>query len=68
MSDRPIRSIAAAVTVAALLGTASTASAHELVKQCRYGRRHLRDSRGRRFTMCRAKPTPIAVRIPHFTG
>jgi hypothetical protein len=38
------------------------------VKQCRYGRRQLRDSRGRRFTMCRAKPTPIAVRIPHFTG
>jgi hypothetical protein len=38
------------------------------VKKCRYGRRQLRDSRGRRFTMCRTKPMPIAVRQPHFTG
>jgi hypothetical protein len=38
------------------------------VKKCRYGRRQLRDSRGRRFTMCRSKPVPIAARIPHFTG
>jgi hypothetical protein len=38
------------------------------VKKCRYGRRQLRDSCGRRFTMCRTKPVPIAVRIPHFTG
>jgi hypothetical protein len=38
------------------------------VKKCRFGRRQLRDSRGRRFTMCRSKPVPIAVRIPHFTG
>jgi hypothetical protein len=38
------------------------------VKKCRYGRRQLRDSRGRRFTVCRTKPVPIAVRIPHFTG
>ena len=36
------------------------------VKKCRYGRRQLRD--GRRFTMCRSKPVPIAARIPHFTG
>jgi hypothetical protein len=38
------------------------------IKKCRYGRRQLRDSRGRRFTMCRTKPMPIAVRTPHFTG
>jgi hypothetical protein len=38
------------------------------VKTCKFGRRQLRDSRGRRFTMCRTKPMPIAVRHPHFTG
>jgi hypothetical protein len=38
------------------------------VKKCTYGRRQLRDSRGRRFTMCRTKPKPIAARTPHFTG
>jgi hypothetical protein len=37
-------------------------------KKCRYGRRQLRDSHGRRFTVCRAKAMPIAVRTPHFTG
>jgi hypothetical protein len=37
-------------------------------KKCTYGRRQLRDSRGRRFTMCRTKPMPIAVRRPQFTG
>ncbi|MEN3279075.1 MAG: hypothetical protein V7607_215 [Solirubrobacteraceae bacterium] len=37
-------------------------------KKCRYGRRQLRDSRGRRFTVCRTKAMPIAVRTPHFTG
>jgi hypothetical protein len=37
-------------------------------KKCVYGRRQLRDSRGRRFTVCRSKPKAIAVRLPHFTG
>jgi hypothetical protein len=101
MSDRTVRSIAAAVTIATFPGAASTASAHELVngqatctgrtagyagfddnekpatysvtvdtvaQTSTYGRRQVRDSRGRRFTMCRTKPVPIAVRIPHFTG
>ena len=40
----------------------------KVTKKCIYGRRQLRDSRGRRFTLCRAKPKPIAVRLPHFTG
>jgi hypothetical protein len=38
------------------------------VKKCRYGRRQLRDSRGRRPTVCRTQPMSIAVRIPHFTS
>jgi hypothetical protein len=38
------------------------------VKTCKFGRRQLRDSRGRRFTVCRSKPMRIAVRHPHFTG
>jgi hypothetical protein len=38
------------------------------IKKCRHGRRQLRDSHGRRFTVCRARPMPIAVRTPHFTG
>jgi hypothetical protein len=37
-------------------------------KKCVHGRRQLRDSHGRRFTVCRSKPQPIAVRLPHFTG
>jgi hypothetical protein len=40
----------------------------KVTKKCTHGRRHLRDSRGRRFTVCRSKPQPIAVRRPQFTG
>jgi hypothetical protein len=40
----------------------------KVTKKCTHGRRQLRDSRGRRFTVCRAKPKAIAVRLPHFTG
>jgi hypothetical protein len=40
----------------------------KVTKKCVYGRRQLRDSRGRRFTVCRSKPKAIAVRLPHFTG
>jgi hypothetical protein len=39
-----------------------------VTKKCTFGRRQLRDSHGRRFTVCRAKPKAIAVRVPHFTG
>jgi hypothetical protein len=37
-------------------------------KPCRYGRRTLRDSQGRRFTVCKSKPKPVVVRVPKFTG
>jgi hypothetical protein len=40
----------------------------KVTKKCVNGRRQLRDSRGRRFTVCRAKPKALAVRLPHFTG
>jgi hypothetical protein len=40
----------------------------KVTKKCVYGRRQLRDSRGRRFTVCLSKPKAIAVRLPHFTG
>lgn len=37
-------------------------------KPCAHGRRQLRDTRGRRFTVCRRRPAPVAVRVPKFTG
>ncbi|MEA2323262.1 MAG: hypothetical protein QOD81_3112 [Solirubrobacteraceae bacterium] len=43
-------------------------SAAKPVKTCRSGRRHLHDSHGRRFTMCRTKPVRTTVRSPHFAG
>jgi hypothetical protein len=40
----------------------------KVTKKCTHGRRQLRDSHGRRFTVCRSKPQAIAVRLPNFTG
>jgi pyruvate/2-oxoglutarate dehydrogenase complex dihydrolipoamide acyltransferase (E2) component len=35
---------------------------------CRYGRRQLRDSQGRRFTACLSKPKAVVAIQPKFTG
>jgi hypothetical protein len=35
---------------------------------CRYGRRQLRDSHGRRFTVCLSKAKPVQTIQPKFTG
>lgn len=37
-------------------------------KACKYGRKHLVNSHGKHFTLCRSKPKPPVVRRPHFTG
>ena len=37
-------------------------------KKCTHGRRHLKDSHGRRFTVCRKHAKPPVTRRPQFTG
>jgi hypothetical protein len=37
-------------------------------KKCAHGRKHLKDSNGRHFTMCRRHAVPPIVRRPEFTG
>jgi hypothetical protein len=37
-------------------------------KKCEHGRRQLRDSQGRRFTVCRKHAKPPVFRHPSFTG
>jgi hypothetical protein len=71
-SSPPAPLVAPATTPAAPMSQAKQSRARRFgtkpTKKCRYGRRRLRDSRGRRFTVCRTKAMPIAVRTPHFTG